>query len=454
LAGANLHGGITTVSGGTLIADNIHALGDSSGAVTVNAASTLDFNGKSQVAGKSYVLAGGSLLNNGGLAVTINNGASGNFTTNGSAQTASSGVWTSGTPTVAFSAPGGSGTTATGEVLLQLGWLRGNSDGATVGSGYLKEPRIIFSDPDGITIANGGRPIKATAFLTNTAGGTSVAGVTIIDPGYGYASVPTVTIDNTGTGGAGFNPVFTMTASGVRITNAGSGYTSAPTVTFGGAGYAGFATGQGGFGSISVNSTSNIGGSGDLVVDAVASGAGGLNKVGAGTVLLNNVNTYAGLTDVQAGTLGGTGSIAGNLQVGASGKIAPGASIESFGVGGNADLGAGTLLIEYDGSGVGSIDLLDVVGSLGIGGATVNFSQLGAAANDPAYVFASYGSLPVEPFASVLNLPSGYQINYHYNDGNDSNNIALVAVPEPTSAGALAAIGLLITARRRRRRVD
>jgi hypothetical protein len=45
---------------------------------------------------------------------------------------------------------------------------------------------------------------------------------------------------------------------------------------------------------------------------------------------------------------------------------------------------------KYDGSGAGSIDLLDVLGSLEITAATVDFNQLGAALNDPAYVFASY----------------------------------------------------------------
>jgi len=66
-------------------------------------------------------------------------------------------------------------------------------------------------------------------------------------------------------------------------------------------------------------------------------------------------------------------------------------------------------------------------------------------------VFASYGSLPVEPFANVIDLPAGYQIDYHYNDGFDTKNIALVAVPEPAGVGALAAVGVALAARRRRR---
>jgi autotransporter-associated beta strand protein len=334
---------------------------------------------------------------------------------------------------------------------MQVGWLRANAGtpGTSVGSGYTKSPIITFD-----AAPAGGRTARAFATIPTTGGG--ITGITIVDPGYGYTSVPGFTITNApgDTTGSGFSPRLTMSVSTILFSDGGSGYTSAPTVAVdltGAAAGSVAPTVTAGFGRITVNSTSSIGGSGNLIVDAVASGAGGLNKIGGGTVFLNAANTYAGLTDVQAGTLGGTGSITGNLQVGAAGKVAPGVSIESFGVGGNADID-GALVVEFDGSAAGSIDLLDVLGSLDIGGATVDFNQLGAALDDPAYVFASYGTLPTEPFANVLDLPAGYQINYHFNDGVDSNNIALVAVPEPAGAGALAAIGMALAARRRRRR--
>ena len=195
--------------------------------------------------------------------------------------------------------------------------------------------------------------------------------------------------------------------------------------------------------------TPGKGSGGGATIGAVASGAGGLNKIGGGAVFLNAANTYLGLTDVQAGTLGGTGSIAGNLLVGATGTVAPGASIESFGISGNADID-GTFVVEFDGAGAGSIDLLDVTGLLDIAAATVDFNQLGATLDDAAYLFASYGTL-AGPFASVIDLPAGYTIDYAFNDGIDSNNIALVAVPEPTAAAALAVAGLGLLARRRRR---
>src|SRR5687768_7363294 len=445
LNGTNVYGGSTTVSGGTLRLGGAHAIGDGGQNVTVNAGGTLDFNGNSQEAGKAYVLNGGSLINDGASPVTIHDGASGHFTPNNT--TGGSGAWqgAGNTPTVTVADGGGSGATA--QAILQLGWLR-HSEGAGVGSGYLVDPKITFSAPD---LPNG-RPIKAVAILTNpsAAGGSSVSGVTIIDPGYGYTSVPTISIDDTGTGGSGFLPAFSMTLAGVQFTDGGTGYTSAPTLTFAGPGYvAGSASGAGNFGQISLTASSSIGGSGNLVVDAVASGAGGLNKIGAGAVFLNAANTYLGLTDVQAGALGGIGSIAGNLLVGGAGTMAPGASIESFGVGGNADID-GSFVVEFDGAGAGSIDLLEVTGLLDIAAATVDFNQLGGALDDASYRFASYGTL-AGPFASVIDLPAGYTIDYAFNDGIDSNNIALVAVPEPTAVAALAVAGLGLLARRRRR---
>ena len=76
------------------------------------------------------------------------------------------------------------------------------------------------------------------------------------------------------------------------------------------------------------------------------------------------------------------------------------------------------------------------------------FSSLGSPLDDPAYVFASYGSLTGSQFASVVDLPSGYQIDYAY----QGNSIALIPVPEPATL-ALAAIsgGLALALRRRAR---
>jgi len=146
-------------------------------------------------------------------------------------------------------------------------------------------------------------------------------------------------------------------------------------------------------------------------------------------------------------TLGGSGSVGGGVSVLATGFLSPGNSIGTIEVGSSSL--AGMLFIEHDGASAGSIDRLNVLGGFDITSATVAFSSLGSPLDDPAYVFANYGSLTGSQFASVVDLPSGYQIDYAY----QGSSIALIAVPEPTAL-AIAAIGggLALALRRRARR--
>lgn len=479
LSGDNNYSGATTVNAGTLRAGSTSAFGDSASNITVNSNATLDLNGFTQEAGKSFVLAGGSLVNNGSSAVTIGNGASAHVNDNASGSIygpgtitgtpSTTGSWSidgGTTPTVTLTGGGGSGATAIAK--MQLGWLRTpNGTYGTQGSGYTKAPKLIFSAPDDPN----GRQIVAYAQINPATG--VVSGIQIVDPGFGYTKVPTLTIDNTGTGGSGFAPVFAMQVNEIKITNAGTGYTSAPTVAFsnlgtlynpGSAGSsAGVApVGTGGWGQVTVNSTSNIGGSGNINVTAAISGAGGLNKIGSGTVTFSGTNTYDGATDIQAGKLlvngsnngtgavtvqsgailGGSGSIAGAVTANAGGTVSPGNSIGTLTVA-SATIN-GTLLSEYDATGSGSADVLAVSGLLTLGASSVlDLDALAGPADDGAYVIATYGTL-AGTFGSVLDLPSGYSINYSYG----GNSIAVV-IPEPATLGLLG-LGSLLGLRRRR----
>jgi hypothetical protein len=120
------------------------------------------------------------------------------------------------------------------------------------------------------------------------------------------------------------------------------------------------------------------------------------------------------------GTFGGTGSVLGStVTVESGGTLAPGASVGTLTVG-NATID-GKLLIEYSGN---TIDLLNVAsGFLDITNATVDFSNLGAPLTTGAHVFATYSDLGGSMFASELNVPSGFSIDYDYLSGNQ---IALV----------------------------
>jgi hypothetical protein len=127
--------------------------------------------------------------------------------------------------------------------------------------------------------------------------------------------------------------------------------------------------------------------------------------------------------------------------------LAPGVGgIGNFNVAGGVTL-AGTLAVGVDTIGAGVSDIFSVGGALDLSAGTsaIDFSVLGAL-DDPAYVFASYGSLN-GTFGTVSNLPTGYTIDYGYL----GNFIALVPVPEPTTIstlGCAAALALFLGRRR------
>ena len=198
-----------------------------------------------------------------------------------------------------------------------------------------------------------------------------------------------------------------------------------------------------------------------------------LTKTGAGTLELSGSNTYRSFTLVQTGTLlvqnpagsatgdgtvqiaagatlGGTGTVR-NATVQPGGLVTPGASVGTLHALGDVQL-LGTLRIELDPAGAGACDLLQVGGDLNISAATVDFLTLGIdPPDDPVYVFASSGHRTGEAFASVQNLPSGYQIDYAHGGGNE---IALVLIPEPGTAGLLLAGALALWRRKQGARPD
>src|SRR5262249_42284038 len=83
-----------------------------------------------------------------------------------------------------------------------------------------------------------------------------------------------------------------------------------------------------------------ISGAGTQVFAGQITGGLNLMKAGSGTQYLNGANTYTGPTNINGGTLGGTGSISGAVYLNAGGSIAPGNSIGTFTLG-SLDISSG-----------------------------------------------------------------------------------------------------------------
>ncbi|MES2661240.1 MAG: autotransporter-associated beta strand repeat-containing protein [Verrucomicrobiota bacterium] len=158
---------------------------------------------------------------------------------------------------------------------------------------------------------------------------------------------------------------------------------------------------------------------------------GGLTKSGAGALYLNGVSTYTGTTMASAGSLGGTGTVAGPLVIAASTDLAPG-----FGGVGTFTAGATTLSGSYacEVSGTTS-DKLVSNGTLDVSAATLAITEVTPLT--ATVIIASYtGSTPAA-FASVTGLPSGFSVDYNYLGGNQ---IAIKASSSPYSTWAAANI--------------
>jgi hypothetical protein len=397
---------------------------------------------------------------------------------------------------VSFSGGGGSGAAAT--AIISGGVVTGITI-TNPGTGYLFTPTITFGAPTSGTRATGVG--NATNF--------QVGSITLTNPGSGFTSAPSVAFVGGTTGTAATASAnATNFALGLVMTNPGSGYTSAPTVGFSG----GTATATATLSSVVLSSTSSVGGSGDLAVNAPISGAGGLTKVGGGTLSLTGPNTYSGGTTVGVGTvlvnnttgsgtgngpvavigtgtagsggrLGGTGLIGGNVSVGGTTAATVGGTIAP-GVGGSIGTltqTTGTMTWNPGGTYVFKYDASAPVGDLvaGTGTASLNLSGLGTGAGQQFNLVlqhATGGASPsplaytVATFAGGITPPTGAagsDVTSYFAFSGDylgsptatlSGNSVVISfqpVPEPSAVlliavGAAAGVGLW----RRRRLVS
>ncbi|MFM8803843.1 MAG: beta strand repeat-containing protein [Planctomycetia bacterium] len=182
-------------------------------------------------------------------------------------------------PTVTVSGSGtglAAGAVITNNTVASVVPLPGKS-----GQGYL--PSLAFSAP-----GNGGQ--TATARVTALDGSGGIAAVTIDNPGSGYTTQPTLTLAGSGSGGL-VAATGAASVAGVQIVNPGFGYVSKtpPGVVFtGGGNYPTPAVGtatvaDGGVASIAVSKGGNYFSAPTVTIDPPPSGGYGLEWVGFNT---------------------------------------------------------------------------------------------------------------------------------------------------------------------------
>ena len=324
---------------------------------------------------------------------------------------------------------------------------------------------------DALTIANQGAinfrntSSAGTATITNN-GGTSFndasnAGSAVIVNNsaasldfYGTASAGNATITNTSGGYVTFNG--SSTADGATIVNRG-GYLNISSVTS-----TGIAIGSlSGNGSVNLGSkTLTLGGLGkDDTIDGVIDGSfsGSLVKTGTGTLTLNGVNSYWGLTTIDGGrlvvggsysravvagdvsvmsggTLGGNGTV-GNTIINAGGTLSPGNSIGALTVAGNLVMAtASTYLVEVSPT---NADFTHVTGTANLGGATLAAHYAPGSYVEKRYtILTADGGLGGSVFSGPVNsnLPSNFASSLAYDANNAWLDLVLSYTP-PTAPG-------------------
>lgn len=412
---SNTFSGTTTVDQGVLLLD--HSSGNAiAGDVVVNSGGTLCYEGSDQIANSSTVtVSGGTLELDGTISDTLNaidcsSGAMITKTGSGTGSlTATSSTFT-GTTAISVASPSGAltftspisgtgainkigsgelilsgaGNTATGQTMVSDGTLALNSSGQAV---------------SGPLMLNGGTVrLDASDQIATSVDVTQMSGT--FDLNGNSNEIATFTFQS-GTYPDPSGGILTLNSTSSALTMRDTTINGTVNLSSGSGGDVVFDSANNGSATIanmtlgSVLRTFTVP-SGTADIDMAlnggsASGTGGIEKEGAGTLQLNNTHTYGNVSimdgtlqvdgDVTSttmtvesnGTLGGTGTVTADITF--NGTVSPGASIGVLSLIGDQTFASGsTTVIEVSGA---TADLIDITGSLTIDpGVTLSIVEL------------------------------------------------------------------------------
>ncbi|EEJ0750065.1 autotransporter-associated beta strand repeat-containing protein [Salmonella enterica] len=396
LSGANSYTGGTTISGGTLIASNVEALG--TGDVTDNAVLELNTGGDfdNAISGSGQVVksgdetltlsgansySGGTLISDGTLVATsvealgsgdVTNNAVLELNTGGTFDNAISGsgqVVKSGDETLTLSGS----NTYTGGTTINDGTLIATSVDA-LGSGDVTDNAVLELNTGGDfdnAISGSGQVVKSGDETLTLSGTNSYTDGTTISSGTLIAT----SVDALGSGDVTDNAVLELNTGGDFTNNiSGSGQvvkSGDETLTLSGANsYTGGTTISGGTliasnvealgtGDVTDNAVLELNTGGDF--DNAISGSGQVVKSGDETLTLSGTNTYTGGTTISGGTL-----VASNVEALGSGDVTDDATLElnTGGTFDNAISGSGQVVKSGD-------DVLTLSGANSYSGGTL-----------------------------------------------------------------------------------